>query len=177
MGSVNIHRIFNIVLVVFVAYLLVQRVPGLLTMYQMQGQSPGVALRVENLNPAPESSQALLSGKPRVLIFWATWCGPCKVELKRLNALVEQKKIAPSDVLAISVGENSETVKAFVDAENLSLNIGLDSRGELAKVFKIQGTPTVVLLDPQGGIDWMTMGVSPSLEYRVLSHLKSSKSE
>lgn len=173
MGSMNVHRLFNVVLIVFVAYLLVQRVPGLLTMYQMQGQALGGALQVQNLEPHLAPTQNLLQGKPRVMVFWATWCGPCKVELKRLNSLVEQQKVSPEDILAISVGESAETVKAYVESEKLLFNVGLDSRSEIARIFKVQGTPTVVLLNAKGDIDWMTMGVSPSLEYRVLSHLKT----
>ena len=63
--------------------------------------------------------------------FWATWCGPCEVELKRINTMITEKRILPTDVLAISSQEDLQTVKLTVKKENYLLQ----SQGFLNLLF------------------------------------------
>ena len=51
---------------------------------------------------------SLSMNKPTVLVFWATWCGPCKVELARIQRLVSNSSIAPDSVVAVDVGEEKD---------------------------------------------------------------------
>ena len=52
-------------------------------------------------------------GRPIILNFWATWCGPCKAEIPALNALAAKYRDQKLVVLGISVDDTPEDLKAF----------------------------------------------------------------
>lgn len=114
-----------------------------------------------------------LHTQPRkvVMVFWATWCGPCEIELKRINQMVIDKKIQPTDVIAISSNEDESIVKEKAKRENYLFMIGLDTNGSVSSLYQVTATPTIIFIDENKIINWMTAGISPTLEYRINSFL------
>ena len=107
----------------------------------------------------------------QVVIFWATWCGPCKVELSRLQKFVELKKASESQILAISVDENFSDLEGFLKTNPYNFLVVHDARTEMAKAFNVLGTPTILLVNERNEVAWRTTGISPTLEMRLLSFL------
>lgn len=157
------------ILLVVVLFLWAQKIPGIIDYFKMQG---GAAPQVEvvSLQGAPVESFA---GQKKVLIFWATWCGPCEVELSRINRLIKNGDIQAQDVLAIVPQEPHGIVAQAVQDRGYQMPVALDPRGLTSRNFKVTGTPTVVLLDQDGKIRWVTSGLSPSLELRIKDFLSS----
>lgn len=110
-------------------------------------------------------------GRPMVLVFWATWCPPCKLELARLQALVDRGAIPRDSVLAFSVGEERDVVAKTSTERGYTFPVGLDADGSVANAYEVRGTPTIVLRAADGKIEWKTTGVSPSLEFKVTRFL------
>ncbi|MDX9730766.1 MAG: TlpA family protein disulfide reductase [Bdellovibrionales bacterium] len=158
----------NIVLIAVLAFVVVKQGPMYWKMWQKKGQG---APSGEVLALDTRSSLKLPLSQPHVLVFWATWCPPCKVELARLNKMVEAGKIKPDQVLAISVGEEAELVKQVAVEREYRFSVALDPEGRAGAAYGAAVTPTIVLVNADGTIGWMTMGLSPSLELRVASHL------
>lgn len=161
--NINFSKVTTVLLFFFIAWMIVQRAPLLWDMFDRQGQGAPKAqvntLQNEILNiPVPQK---------HLLVFWATWCAPCKVELARINNLVKSRALKADDVLAVSSLESEETVKAFVTENDYRFTVATDPHGAVAKLYKIAGTPTLLLIDETGKINWMTMGISPSLEVRL----------
>lgn len=100
-------------------------------------------------------------------MFWATWCGPCKVELERFNRLVSEGVLKYGDLIAISSEEDLNLVKAVVQTRGYNFEVLLDTTGEVARRLQVAMTPTVFFIDESGRIDWVSAGVSPTLEWRV----------
>ena len=104
-------------------------------------------------------------GKHVLINFWATWCGPCKIEMPSLEALYERFKDRNFVLLAISndmFGAN--IVKPFVKTHKINFPVLLDQRLKVSNAFGVVSLPTTFMIDPQGKIigalfgaeDWVT---------------------
>ena len=93
-----------------------------------------------------------LRGRAVFLNFWATWCGPCRMEMPSMEALYRRCKDRGLAMVAVNVRENRREVAAFMDGMNLSFPAALDSRGSIAALYGIEAFPTSYLIDRNGGI-------------------------
>lgn len=164
----NKKNFTNTIFFAIFAYALYMKMPSILTNFKYQDKKSS-DFTVKLING--ESYNLHTQPKKLVMVFWATWCGPCEIELKRINQMVIDKKIQPADVLAISSNEEESIVKEKTKRENYLFNIGLDTNGSIASLYQVSATPTIIFVDENKTINWMTAGISPTLEYRINSFL------
>ena len=110
----------------------------------------------------PES----LAGKITVLDFWATWCGPCKQSLPKLQKVYEQFKDNPKVAFyAVSVDRpdvnNKEMAKLFEDLK-VTIPILRDTE-QSAAAFKFTGIPTSFIIGVDGIVQDYEVGGNPKL--------------
>ncbi|MFQ5451095.1 MAG: TlpA disulfide reductase family protein [Nitrospinaceae bacterium] len=92
-------------------------------------------------------------GKFLLINFWATWCGPCKIEMPSLEALYKRFKSDKFEMIAISNDMFGESVvKPYVEANHLTFRILLDQQLTVSYQFGVVSLPTTFLIDPQGKI-------------------------
>ena len=151
-----------------IAFALYIKLPSILTNFKHQDKK-SIDFTVKLING--ESYQLHGQSKKVVLVFWATWCGPCEIELKRINKMIKDNKIKPSDILAISSNEEESIVKEKVKRENYLFNVGLDPNGSVASFYEVTATPTTLFIDENQIINWMNAGVSPTLEFCINSFI------
>ena len=97
-------------------------------------------------------------GKDVMIIFWATWCRPCIVEMPHLIALrniISEDKLA---MLAIS-NENPALVKNFVNQKNINYTVLLDQRTMPMPYSQVRSIPCSFFIDPEGKIKLATEGL------------------
>lgn len=159
-----IAKSLNIILIVAVLVLLAVKIPGIYENFKTQGTvAPDFSILT---NSGLEFDTKDLHAK-KVLVFWATWCPPCEMELSRINELVKDKRIPAEAILAISMQEDKALVDRTVAERGYQFPIGYDLNGQVAQKFLVEGTPTVVFLDADKTIRWVTMGLSPLLTLRL----------
>ena len=105
-------------------------------------------------------SLSSLQGKPLVLNFWATWCGPCRMEMPFVQGVYVDSKWSDLEVviLAVNVGESSSTAQSFMEANKLTFTVLLDTTNEVAMAYNISAIPTTYFVDRNGIIKNIKIG-------------------
>jgi thiol-disulfide isomerase/thioredoxin len=97
-----------------------------------------------------------LRGKTVVLNFWATWCGPCRVEIPTFSAFAkDHPEIA---VLGIATDGTAPSLRAARDKLGITYPILL-ADPETLRRYKIRGIPHTVVINPDGTVRTNHVGV------------------
>jgi cytochrome c biogenesis protein CcdA/peroxiredoxin len=91
-------------------------------------------------------------GKVVILNFWATWCGPCRVEMPEFEKAYQAQADKGFVVLAVNNRETTDKVAAFRSDMALTFPIIMDENGDLQSKYSIQGYPTTYVIDRKGVI-------------------------
>jgi cytochrome c biogenesis protein CcmG, thiol:disulfide interchange protein DsbE len=92
------------------------------------------------------------------LNFWATWCKPCIEEMPAIERLWRRNANGPLVVLAVSGDPNSGRVGPFLAEHRVTLPVGLDPAGEVAKSLGVRTLPTTVIIDRNGYVAAIAFG-------------------
>jgi thiol-disulfide isomerase/thioredoxin len=104
-----------------------------------------------------KTTLASFAGKPFVLNLWATWCGPCKVEMPALDKIAAEGKLP---VVTVSQDlDGAVSVKPyFAAAKFKALKVYLDTELEFSKALGNPSLPTTILYDATGHEVWRMTG-------------------
>ncbi len=107
--------------------------------------------QLESLDGASISLDGL-RGRPVLLNFWATWCGPCRHEMPFLQEVSqdEEWKKRGLVILAVNLGETAPAVRKFMEVNRLSFTVLLDSEGKVGVMYNAQYIPTTYFIDNDG---------------------------
>lgn len=88
--------------------------------------------------------------KPVYLKFWATWCEPCRQQMPHFEQITQEYGDDLA-VIAINLGINDDlsAVRNIQQEFGLSMAMAIDNNGDLAKAFRLLGTPYHLLFDKQ----------------------------
>lgn len=106
-----------------------------------------VDLQGQNFSTTDELGDA-----PTLLLFWATWCAPCKKELADHKPFLDN--LAAKGIHVILISEDTPKtqgkVKPYVDSRNFTWPVLLDPDGEVLKRYGGTSLPYSVILDKDG---------------------------
>jgi len=101
-------------------------------------------------------------GRPVLLTFWASWCGPCRVELPELSKLYGELAGRGFVLLTVNVDHSPIAGRRFLDALGLALPVyRLDPRD--TKGLGVDALPTNILLDTDGRFVRAYKGYTPEV--------------
>jgi len=98
---------------------------------------------------------ASFAGKPVVISFWASWCGPCRTELPALQELADTHPEA--QVLGINFQDSVADAQALQDELGFTFP-SVGDQGDLASQFGLQGMPTTYFLNEEHQVVGLVAG-------------------
>jgi peroxiredoxin len=93
-----------------------------------------------------------LKGKPVVLNFWASWCGPCRKEMPDLQAVTDKYKAEGLQVYGVNLGESKVAVSGYMADLGVSFPALLDQEDKVQTSYKILPIPATFFIDRTGQI-------------------------
>jgi peroxiredoxin len=140
-------------------------------------KAPDFALKDANGNVAKLSDYR---GKVVLLNFWATWCGPCEIEIPWFVEFQQQYKDRDFAVLGVSLDEDGwKSVKPFMAREKLNYRVMVTSE-EVDQLYGgVESLPTTFVIDREGRVASSHVGLAGKNTYRkeILKLLESPKHE
>ena len=97
-------------------------------------------------------------GKPVVLAFWASWCGPCRLELPALSDLQAQRDDV--QIFAVNVDRDRKLAERFLAGVKVDLPVVWDHEATAMGQYNVLSMPTTFLIDAQGTVKWRKTGYS-----------------
>jgi thiol-disulfide isomerase/thioredoxin len=146
-----------------------------------------VSAQVEPGSSAPdllgksyEGQDVLVSafhGKVVIATFWASWCGPCQLELPLLEGI--QKVIGPErvKVIAISIEDKDRFKQIGKAAKSLALTFVHDTTGAISKSYGVNGIPHLVVIGRDGKVQRKFVGYSEKQVEGIIAQLRAALAE
>ena len=141
----------------------------LLIIYSMMKAKPDPQALTE-LFPVPEEAMSFLldtveqnplvlqAGKKQIINFWTTWCDYCKEELPLLQQVYETYREQVITINMTNKEQDETAATLFAQQHHLTLPIGLDVTGDIAKKYQVVAVPTTFFIDEDGRIVHRIMG-------------------
>ncbi|MBE9516853.1 MAG: TlpA family protein disulfide reductase [Proteobacteria bacterium] len=107
--------------------------------------------------------------------FWASWCGPCRAEMPKVEAIAEDAAKAGLVLLLVNTAESEDEAFSFMGGVAPSLNTTLDKDGTVTEVWQPRGLPATFFVDPKGKIRYQALGGRPWADPAYRQFLKSLK--
>jgi thiol-disulfide isomerase/thioredoxin len=103
----------------------------------------------------------VFEGKYLLINFWATWCGPCVIELPSFEKLRQRFKDTNLEVIAVSLDtqRDQEQIQRFLSNRSIGEFASyFDDAKEVKSAISMRGIPTTYLLDPNGNVLYVFEG-------------------
>ncbi|MFO7877461.1 MAG: TlpA disulfide reductase family protein [Desulfovermiculus sp.] len=147
----------------------------------------GPALAISKGTSAPSFEIVTLDGTeidlqeyteegPVLLFFWSTWCDYCKHEMEAIQDLESEYASKGLQVLGVNPGwrDNEQRARSFQDKYGADLTLAIDQSGNLGQKYRLQGVPTLFLLDQEGTVMFSGHNISPELRSTLDQYLSES---
>lgn len=140
----------------------------------MFAELPNVQLKDINGNTV-NTAELSNDGKPIVISFWATWCKPCKRELKAIHEVYpDWQDETGVKLVAVSIDEaqNAQKVKPLVDGMGWEYDVLLDPNGEFKRQMGVTDVPHAFIVDGNGNVVWSHKGYVDGGEEEIIEVLR-----
>ncbi|HEY6897251.1 MAG TPA: TlpA disulfide reductase family protein [Rhodocyclaceae bacterium] len=114
----------------------------------------GAALREANLQGLTGQPRKLSSyrGKPLIINVWASWCGPCRMEMGSLERLNRRYGGKQFNLIGISTDDYPDAAKSFLSQVKPGFSHYIDKQLELENMLGANRLPLTLLVDAQGKV-------------------------
>jgi len=111
----------------------------------------------------PEGETVKLSdsrGKAVLVNLWATWCPPCRAEMRTIETMYKEYKDQGFTVLGVNMTYQDELsrILPFVNEQHLTFPILLDQTGDMARAYELKSLPSSFFINRDGIIEEVVIG-------------------
>lgn len=109
-----------------------------------------------------------------VLNFFATWCGPCKIEMPELSSYYDKHRDEGLVIIGVDAGDSEAKVEKFIKKYGVTFPVGIDHEDDLIDLYRIRNVPVSVLIGADGTVRLFHPGPIWDAEATFGPHLKES---
>jgi len=118
-----------------------------------QPQSPSLpGLSLIDFQNKELALKDMLSGDKNLLIFWATWCGPCVDEMKKMPELLPKLKQKGYSTIFLNYDPPEKRKIAAIFAQKNGITTAFDAKGDILYNLGLSALPVTLLVDKSGKI-------------------------
>jgi peroxiredoxin len=103
-------------------------------------------------------------GRVVMVNFWATWCGPCRVELPHLDKLHAKYRNSGFLLLGVNIDDDPNAAKALASKMGLKFPVLFDSEKKVVAAYDLNAMPATVLIDRDGKVRHLHRGYKDGVE-------------
>jgi peroxiredoxin len=103
-------------------------------------------------------------GRVVMVNFWATWCGPCRVELPQLARLHDKYRGSGFLLLGVNIDEDPGAARALAGKLGLKFPVLLDTDKKVVGSYDLNAMPATVLIDKDGRVRHLHRGYREGVE-------------
>jgi peroxiredoxin len=111
-------------------------------------------------------------GEVMLLTFWSSRCGQCAAQLASLSRLVDTYRSAGLAALAVSVDDDTVAAARYAIAHPVSFPVLLDPDKEIARTYRVDNLPMLLLIDRSGAIRHVHRDYRSGDEKALLERIK-----
>jgi len=128
--------------------------------------------RLQSLDGRTISLADFRGKKKVVLTFWASWCGPCRMETPALREFYQQhaKSLGEFEIVAISIDETRDAAENAANEWKMPYPVLLDSQHKTADAYQVSAIPTLFVIDRNGQVEYGHVGFDSNVQI-MLSQL------
>jgi peroxiredoxin len=115
-------------------------------------------------------SLADFRGKQNVVVsFWASWCGPCRLEAPALRTFYQKthKDTSDFEIVAVSIDDDPQAAEDYATKLKLPYPVVMDAAQKTAGAYGVDGIPQLLVIDKNGTVTWGAVGYRMGVEFEL----------
>jgi len=140
-----------------------------------QNQLPETQVKDVKTGKKIAFNETFEKGKVTLVSFWATWCVPCKKEIKNIREKMDSWKAeADFNFLTVSVDESRAEglVRSYAISQGWKFPYYIDPNSDLKRSLNFQTVPFTIIVDKEGKVAYMHTGYEEGSENEVFAKIK-----
>ena len=111
-------------------------------------------------------------GQVVLVNFWASWCGPCREEMPKLEQLHQKYKDLGVTILGINIDENPQLAKKLLKDIKVTFPILYDPDAQVSEPYQVESMPSTYLIDKRGNLRFLHQGYKSGYEIKYDQQIK-----
>lgn len=140
-----------------------------------QSELPTTTIKDVNTGKKVAFNESIEKGKVTLISFWATWCVPCKKEIKNIREkMADWKKEADFNFITISLDETRAEglVRSYAKSQGWDFPYYIDANSDLKRSLNFQTVPFTVVIDQEGKVAYLHSGYEEGGENETFAKIK-----